>query len=117
MEHLQRAVPVLASLDIFKTVAFYQQKMGFDKVGWKDENYAVIGRDKVDVHFWKCNNKIFPENTSCYIHVEDVDGLYEEMKASGVVHPNGPLKDQPWGMREFAVLDSDGNMIKFGQSL
>lgn len=117
MEHLQRAVPVLASLNISETVDFYQKKMGFDRVGWQDNNYAVVGRDKIEIHFWKCNNKIFPENTSCYIYVRDVDGLYGEMKASGVVHPNGLLKNQPWGMREFAVLDGDGNMIKFGQSL
>ena len=117
MQHLQRAISVLASLDIRKTVSFYQEKLGFDKVGWLDDDYAVIGRDKVVVHFWKCDNRIFPENTSCYIDVEAVDELYEEMKAVGVVHPNGPLKDQPWGMREFAILDQDGNMIKFGQNM
>jgi uncharacterized glyoxalase superfamily protein PhnB len=92
-----------------------KEKLRFDKIGWKDKNYAVIGRDKVEIHFWKCNNKIHPENTSCYIQVEDVDELYEEMKIAGVVHPNGPLQNQPWGMREFAILDEDGNMIKFGQ--
>ena len=117
MEHLQRAVPVLASLDIFKTVDFYKERMGFDKEGWKDKDYAVIGRDHIELHFWKCSSKKIPKNTSCYIHVEDVDGLFKEMEANGVVHPNGPLTDQPWGMREFAVLDEDGNMIKFGQSL
>ncbi|WP_394970321.1 bleomycin resistance protein [uncultured Croceitalea sp.] len=117
MKHLKFAIPVLASLNIDKTVTFYKEKLGFDKIGWKDKNYAVIGRDKVEIHFWKCNNKIHPENTSCYIQVEEVDELYEEMKIAGVVHPNGPLQNQPWGMREFAVLDKDGNMIKFGQFL
>ena len=63
MEHLQRAVPVLASLDIGKTISFYKEKMGFTKISWKDENYAVIGRDTVEIHFWKCDNKIYPENT------------------------------------------------------
>lgn len=92
-------------------------KMGFDKVGWKDKDYAVIGRDHIEIHFWRCNNKMIPKNTSCYIHVQEVDLLYKEMKASDVVHPNGPLTDQPWGMREFAVLDGDGNMIKFGEKL
>lgn len=115
MEHLQIAVPVLASLNIDKTVRFYQEKLGFDRLGWKDKDYAVIGRDKIEIHFWKCSNKIQPENTSCYIRVKDVDGLYEEMKGAGVVHPNGHLTDQAWGMREFAILDGDGNMIKFGQ--
>jgi len=117
MQHLKFAIPVLASLNIDKTVTFYKEKLGFDKIGWKDKNYAVIGRDKVEIHFWKCNNKIHPENTSCYIQVEEVDELYEEMKITGVVHPNGPLQNQPWGMREFAILDQDGNMIKFGQFL
>lgn len=117
MKHLQRGIPVLASLDIFKTVDFYREKLGFDKQGYKDENYAVIARDDVEIHFWKCNDKIFPMHTSCYIHVQEIETLYAEMQAAGVVHPNGPLKDQPWGMREFAILDEDGNMIKFGVSL
>ena len=117
MEHLQRAIPVLASLDIDKTVNFYKEKLGFDKVGWKDQNYAVIARDKIEIHFWKCNDKIHPENTSCYIQVKWVDELHNEMQTAGVVHPNGPLKDQPWGMREFAILDEDGNCIRFGQFL
>lgn len=115
MEHLQVAEPVLASLDIYKTVDFYQSKLGFDRVSWKDENYAIVHRDKISIHFWKCNDKIHPENTCCYIRVQDVDSLYKELKSHGVVHPNGPLKDQPWGMREFAILDGDGNMIRFGQ--
>lgn len=117
MEHLQRAAPVLASLDILKTVAFYKKKMGFDKSGWVDENYAVIGRDKVEIHFWKCDSKIFPENTSCYIYVENVDTLYKELQKAAVIHPNGPLEDKPWGVREFSVLDNDGNLIRFGQNL
>lgn len=117
MEHLLRAVPVLASLDIERTVLFYRERLGFSKIGWQDQHYAVIGRDNIELHFWKCGDKIHPENTSCYIHVQDVDRLFLEMKDAGVVHPNGPLKDQPWGLREFAILDHDGNMIKFGQKL
>ena len=115
--NLQRGVPVLAFLDIFKTVAFYKEKLGFNKQGFVDDNYAVIARDNVELHFWKCDDRIHPENTSCYIYVEDVDSLYEELKAKDVIHPNGLLEDKPWGTREFAVLDDDGNMLKFGQDL
>ncbi|MEP3211068.1 MAG: VOC family protein [Maribacter sp.] len=117
MEHLQIAIPVLASLDIDRTVKFYHENLGFDRIGWKDKDYAVIARDKIEIHFWKCNDKIHPEHTSCYIRVKDVDGLYAEMKKAGVVHPNGALRDQPWRIREFAILDEDGNMIKFGENL
>lgn len=115
--HLLRGIPVLASLDIQKTVEFYKTKLGFNKIGYVDDNYAVIARDNFIVHFWKCNNKIHPENTSCYVDVEDIDTLYEELKAFGVIHPNGKLKNHAHGMREFAILDEDGNLIKFGQEL
>lgn len=114
-EHLLKGIPVLASLDIKKTVEFYKTKLGFNRVGYLDDNYAVIARDNFVVHFWKCDDKIHPENTSCYVDVKDVDGLYEELKPFDVIHPNGKLKNHPHGMREFAILDEDGNMIKFGQ--
>ena len=115
--HLLKGIPVLASLNIKKTVEFYKAKLGFNKIGYLDDNYAVIARDNFVVHFWKCNDKIHPENTSCYVDVENIDTLYEELKTFGVIHPNGTLKNHPYGMREFAILDLDGNMIKFGQEI
>lgn len=111
---LQRAVPVLASLDIEATQRFYAQKMGFTPVATYPD-YGIVERDGVQIHFWLTDDEDVPRETSCRIDVDGVDRLYEEMVDSGVVHPNGPLTDQPWGLREFAVLDADGNMIKFGE--
>ncbi len=116
-KHLLRGIPVMASLNIEKTVRFYKTKLGFDRVGYLDENYAVIGRDEIVVHFWKCDNKVIPENTSCYVDVENIDILYEELSSFDVIHPNGQLEDKPYGLREFAILDEDGNLIKFGQEI
>ena len=116
-EHLLKGIPVLASLNIKKTVEFYKKKLGFNKIGYIDKHYAVIARDSFVVHFWKCNNKIHPENTSCYIDVKDIDILYQELKKENVIHPNGKLENKPYGMREFAILDLDGNLIKFGQEI
>jgi DNA-binding transcriptional MerR regulator len=111
---LQRAVPVLASLDIQATQRFYAEKMGFTSVA-QYPDYGTVERDNVQIHFWLTDDADIPKATSCRVDVDGVDQLYEELQASGVVHPNGPLTDQPWGLREFAVLDGDGNMIKFGQ--
>ncbi len=111
---LQRAVPVLASLDIEATQQFYTDKMGFTAVA-RYPDYGIVERDSVQIHFWLTDDADIPKATSCRVDVVGVDQLYQEMEASGVVHPNGPLTDQPWGLREFAVLDGDGNMIKFGQ--
>lgn len=111
---LERAVPVLASLDIEATQQFYADKLGFTAVA-RYPDYGIVERDNVQIHFWLTEDADIPKATSCRVDVDGVDQLYEEMNASGVVHPNGPLTDQPWGLREFAVLDGDGNMIKFGQ--
>ena len=116
-EHLLKDIPVLASLNIKKTVQFNKDKLGFDRVGYLDHDYAIIARDYFIVHFWKCNNKIHPENTSCYLDVKDIDILYEELKRQNVIHPNGKLEDKEYGTREFAVLDEDGNLIKFSERI
>lgn len=116
-EHLLKGIPVLASLNIKKSVQFYKEKLGFTRVSYLDDHYAVIARDNFVVHFWKCNNKIHPENTSCYVDVKDIDILYEELKSQHVIHPNGKLENKEYGMREFAILDNDGNLIKFGQPI
>ena len=117
MEGINEAAPVLASLNIQETVDFYTRKLGFRKAGWIDENYAILGRDNIQLHFWKCNDPAIPKNTGCYLYVKGVDTLYAEMRKAGVVHPNGPLKDQPWQMREFSILDGDGNLLRIGEHM
>jgi len=117
MDGMNEAAPVLASLNIAETVDFYTTKLGFRKAGWIDENYAIMARDQIQLHFWKCDDPAIPKHTGCYVYVNGVDGLYQEMLEAGVVHPNGPLKDHPWRMREFSILDGDGNLIRIGQRL
>lgn len=111
---LYKSDPVLAALDIPRLVSFYEQKLGFSRQ-WCDEGYGIVKRDDIGIHFWHCDNKIFPENTSCYVYVDGVDGLYAEYQKAGVIHPNGALEDKPWGVREFSILDLDGNLIRFGE--
>lgn len=113
---LKKSNPVLAAMNIPKLVAFYEEKLGFER-GWCDEGYGIVKRDEIAIHFWHCDNKIFPENTSCYVFVDAIEQLYEEYQATGVIHPNGKLEDKPWGVREFAILDLYGNLIRFGEPL
>ena len=114
---LKRAIPLLASLDLDRTRIFYAEKFGFDGEVFHVDDAAGVERDGVQIHFWKCDDRHIAENTSCRIEVEGIDALYEELLPRGVVHPNGPLTDQPWGFREFAVLDCDGNLITFVQKI
>ena len=50
---------------------------------------------------------------SCRIQVVGVHELHAELQPRGVLHANAQLTDQPWGTREFGVVDADGNLITF----
>lgn len=111
----QHAAPVLASLDLDATVKFYTEKLGF-KQDFIYPTYLGMSRGGMELHFWLCTDKYIAENTSCYVFVASgVDELYAEYTASGVIHPNGTMSEQSYGLRDFAILDGDGNMIRFGQ--
>ncbi len=109
-----KAVPVLASLNIEATEKFYQEKLGFESVN-NYGNYLIMQRQGLMLHFQLTNDKYLAENTSCYVYVTGVDDLYAEYAVAQVVHPNGKLTDQFYGVRDFSILDGDGNLIKFGQ--
>ena len=110
----RRAVPVLPSADLEATQRFYADKLGFQAVS-RYPDYAVCERDGVQVHFWLTDDPNLAKQSSCRIDVVGIEPLYAEFSAAGVVHPNGPLRQQPWGFKEFAVLDADGNCLKFGE--
>ena len=113
---LQKAVPMLASLNEELTVKFYTEKLGFTfHSSW--DGYLIFSRDNINIHHWPCKDPEIPKATGCYINVTDVDKLYTELKAKGVIHPNGDLQDMPWKMRQFSILDNDSNIIHFGEDI
>jgi uncharacterized glyoxalase superfamily protein PhnB len=48
--------------------------------------------------------------------VDDVAAYHERAVASGAELVK-PLRDEPWGMREFALRTVDGHRIMVGQEL
>lgn len=113
MVTLNSAVPVLASLDITKTIQFYSSMFGFTKIYEEPAVYGIVQRDAVQIHFWACSEKHIAENTGCRINIKGIDALYAEYQLKEVIHPNAPLQKKPWGTREFSVVDADGNLITF----
>jgi catechol 2,3-dioxygenase-like lactoylglutathione lyase family enzyme len=111
-----RTIPVLPSLNIDKTEGFYQEKLGFSTQA-KYPDYLIMKRGDCILHFWPCDDPKLPKNSSCYVYLQGVDELYAEYEAAGVIHPNGKLSTQDYGLRDFSILDGDGNLIKFGQFL
>ena len=51
---------------------------------YAEGDYLIVKRDDMEIHFWKTDDRQFPENTSCYIRGGQVPALYEEFKRRGV---------------------------------
>ena len=118
MTDYARSIPVLASLDLDQSKRFYTEKLGFAAERYGD--YLIVKRDDMEMHFWLTDDRIHPENTSCYIRGGQVPALYEEYAKAGIgTDPVGGerISDfvvRPWNMKEFYVWDCHGNLLKFG---
>jgi catechol 2,3-dioxygenase-like lactoylglutathione lyase family enzyme len=114
--------PILPSRDLSATASFYA-RLGFEQSGlWPDE-YLILERGDVGLHFFFAPD-IDPWSSSagCYLYVSDVDSLFAEfsrvrLPREGIPRLHGPQRDTDYGMREFAVVDHDGNLLRIGSAL
>jgi len=120
------AVPILPSRDLGETLAFYE-RLGFEDRGsgsWQDWNYLIIGRGGIELHFY-LDPDIDPLMTAanCYLRVHDADALYAEWNMIGV--PSDPATgsrlqppvDTEYGLRELALVDPSGNLLRAGSPI
>lgn len=108
-----KAIPVLASLNMVRTLAFYESVLGFKTHEFQGNGYGIAVRGDTELHFWACDDKKIAENTSCYLRVPDIEAVHRELSAK--LPSLGEVVHTAWGMDELYVLDPDGNLIKFGQ--
>ncbi len=114
------AIPILPSRSVIATTAFYRQ-FGFEGGPHEfDKDYAILRRGAVELHFFT-HKELVPEASSagCYIRVMDVENFYRscspgQWPSKGIPRMEA-LEDKPWGLREFALVDPDGNLVRVGQ--
>lgn len=101
------------------TKDYYINQLGFKQSGGEFDNYLMLQKGKIEIHFFEFKELDPKENYGqIYIRTNDIDALYQSLVNNNVpIHPNGPLTTRPWGQREFALLDPDNNLITFGQNV
>lgn len=129
---LGRTIPALPVRDVAAAVTFYADRLGFH-VLHHDDGFAVLRRDDAVLHLWESGDESWQTRAgsgspvrsgaesflagtaSCRIEVTDLDALYVEMRAAGVLHPvsRRGVDTTDFGTREFSALDLDGNLIGF----
>lgn len=107
------ATPLLASLDMVRSVDFYVRHLGAVQTYLEPGVYAVVQCGAVALHFWACEDVRIAQATACRVQVRNIEALYTRCQAAGIVHPKAALATQAWGEREFGVLDPDGNLLTF----
>ncbi len=117
---LQATAAILPSKDFDATIAFYEA-IGFKMTGrWGGSGYLILSMDNIEIHFFLHPNHV-PE-TSChgaYIRSDDVDALSGHVVGLNLPKdgiPRAiPVEDKDWGMREMAIVDLDGNLLRIGE--
>lgn len=114
------AIPILPSRSLPDTLAFYA-RLGFEgEILGEGDAYAILTRGDLELHFFLHAGLVPAESwAGCYLRVADVHSLYTAFLAAGLPRRGIPrmddVEDKPWGMREFALVDEDGNLLRVGQ--
>jgi uncharacterized glyoxalase superfamily protein PhnB len=106
---------VLYVKDMPAALAYYRDTLGFTvKFTWRDPpQYVCLGLGDASVHL--STYAPVAKSIVC-IFCMGVDALHDQLAAHGA-NITQPIKDEPYGMREFEVCDPDGHRLVFGQSL
>jgi catechol 2,3-dioxygenase-like lactoylglutathione lyase family enzyme len=114
------AIPILPCRSVGVTTEFYR-RLGFEGGAHEfSHDYAIFTRGCIELHFFLHAGLVPSESwAGCYIRVFDVQSLYDVGLSSGLpgsgIPRMGRLEDKPWGLREFAIVDPDGNLLRIGQ--
>jgi uncharacterized glyoxalase superfamily protein PhnB len=116
MPKLTRVAPELPATNLEESLAYYQTKLGFEvEMKMLEGNYAIVERDDVALHLFQDKTK---SNSSVSIHIftTGLEELYAELKRQGA-QVSQKIVSQPWGNRDFRIVDPTGNEIKFTEPL
>jgi glutathione S-transferase len=113
--------PVLPVADVAASAAYFHDVLGFD-IDFLEGDPPIHGRvtkgdgswgQPVYVHLSRSAPDEVRPSSELRIHVgHDLDGLFEEYRRLEVPVVFAPVS-QPWGLREFAVREINGHVLRF----
>jgi uncharacterized glyoxalase superfamily protein PhnB len=109
--------------DVVSTAEYYRDVLGFQILGYFADPpvFAMAGRGGVEIHFGKADGEPQRSNlelraisSDAYIWVDDVETLFQELKASGADIIEGPTR-RIYDCVEMEVRDCNGFKLVFSQ--
>lgn len=104
--------------DLEASLAYYRDALGFEATFTYGTPlyYACLCRDEVQLHLLAAAaTSRLPGQGALCVFVTDVDAVHAEVAGRGA-RVVKPPQDYAYGMRDFDVLDLDGNQIVYGMA-
>lgn len=118
---MEQVAPVLPVRDVQAALAHYR-RLGFEASAYDDTaadaDYGFLSWGDVSLHLARVPDLDPASSVSaCYLYVSDADALHAAWLAAGVGGRLTQPADTPYGLREFAHIDPDGNLLRLGAPL
>jgi catechol 2,3-dioxygenase-like lactoylglutathione lyase family enzyme len=110
----EAVTPRIPVADVEQALSFYMESLGF-QLAWKWGNpptHASVCRDSISLDLIASP----PERRGtamAYVQLSGVDAYFSELKSRQA--DSSEVGDRPYGMRDFEVVDPDGNRLAFGE--
>jgi hypothetical protein len=110
---VERIAPIFAVCDLDVAMEHYR-RLGFAVRAYAGGGYGFASWHGIEIHLG-----VVPDDDrrsgSAYLFVDDADRLAADWRSAGVeVHAP---QDTEWGQHEGAIVDPDGNVIRFGSPI
>lgn len=119
--HVARNAHVLAVHDLERTRDWYVRVLGCRSEEVDPGNWVLCRYEEVTFMIGRCPDAIDPRDLGdhsyfAYLTVNDAHAWHEHVTTQGA-DITKPLRDEPWGMREFGLRTIDGHRFMIGERL
>lgn len=111
---------VIAVPDLQASAAFYRDVLGFSIEAMGPPGWLRYTLGACRIMAGECPEALPPSQLGdhsyfAYLEVDSIEAYYESLRARARICK--PLRDEPWGMREFGIVTADGHRIMFATPL
>ena len=112
-------IPKLPFIEKQETLNFYIDQLGFTLLSDYGD-YFLLNNGNTEIHFF-----LFPtlnpkaSDFMIYLRIDcEIETYYQDIQKLNVkIHSNGKLEEKHWNQKEFSIVDPNGTLLTFGQSL
>ncbi len=119
--------PLMATRSVKDTIRFYTEKLGFTKgmtfPTAEDPEYVDLSKDGAVLMFVPAASMGLDEGAALgtgmtlYVEIDGgIDAYYEDLRGKGVKIVED-IKDEPFGIRDFTIEDSNGYRLTFSRPI